>query len=291
MKIKTFFIENNLCEDNEYLDKYISLIEDNLNTKPIKNKTQVHHILPRAAFKSLNESADESDDNKINLSFKDHVLAHYYLSLCGKGKFRYSNEYALLGMSHRQIIDNSFLDELDKLDLIYQEIQKHNSEYHKNKRYSKETIKKRADKIRGHIVTEITRKKISNKNTGKYLNHKFLNKDNIEIRVPIDLVESYIQDGWLLGRSEKTKKSLSNGYNYNSKGMLGKHQSEYQKQRAREANLGPKNQAFKDACRNGRLNKTLVSNDSSGDTKYVPNELVEEYISKGYRKGRLHKNN
>lgn len=289
MNIKTILLESNLCEDNEFLDKYVELIENNLHTEYVKNKTQVHHILPRGYFKILGKDVDESSENKVNLLFHDHILAHYYLSLCGKAHFKYQNEYAVLGMTKRANIPEDFLLTLDKLDKIYEEAQLTNSLYHKNKKYSKETIQKRAAKIKGHEVTELTRKKISDKNTGKYLNHKFLNKDGIEIRVSEEEINNYLQDGWKLGRCEATCKALSKGYNYNSKGMLGKHQSDYQKQRARECNLGPKNDSFKEACRLGRLGKILVSNDLTKDTRYVFKEDLEKYYQDGYRKGRLNK--
>jgi hypothetical protein len=57
---------------NETLERYIVLIETNLQT-PKTELTESHHIFLKSIF----------GDNKIvvNLSILDHLLAHYYLYL------------------------------------------------------------------------------------------------------------------------------------------------------------------------------------------------------------------
>ena len=56
-----------LFEDNEYFKKYVKLIEDNLETKQQKFKTQKHHIIPRLAFQLYNWDGCERKENKVNL--------------------------------------------------------------------------------------------------------------------------------------------------------------------------------------------------------------------------------
>ena len=49
--------------------------------------------------------------------------------------------------------------------------------------------------------------------------------ESLEIRVlkeRQDLIDFYASKGYVIGRSPRTRKSLSMGYNYSSKGMLGK---------------------------------------------------------------------
>lgn len=72
--------------------------------------------------------------------------------------------------------------------------------------------------------------KISKANKNKYSNHTYIHKDNLEKHVDKSELNEYLNNGWELGRSDKTKTNLSKGYNYSSKGMLGKKQSEKQKQ-------------------------------------------------------------
>lgn len=69
--------------DNEYLDKYCRLVEDNISTPKIKHENFTHHIIPQSYFKYNKLEIDNSAENLVNLSLKDHIFAHYYLSLCG----------------------------------------------------------------------------------------------------------------------------------------------------------------------------------------------------------------
>lgn len=91
-ELKTILIETADYQANEYLDKYIQLLIANYNQKYIKYYTQKHHFIPVSHYKisySLpdRKAAEKIADNdpknfKINLLYKDHVLAHYYLSKC-----------------------------------------------------------------------------------------------------------------------------------------------------------------------------------------------------------------
>ena len=65
--------------DNEYLEKYCQLIERNRRT-PIRAKvTHKHHIVPKSWFKLTNTSINNDLNNLVNLTYRDHFLAHYYL--------------------------------------------------------------------------------------------------------------------------------------------------------------------------------------------------------------------
>lgn len=70
---------------NKYLDFYCKLIQENLFNEKA-NKTQKHHIIPRCYFKYFNINIDNTPENIVNLSYKDHILAHYYLCLCCSNK-------------------------------------------------------------------------------------------------------------------------------------------------------------------------------------------------------------
>lgn len=90
-----------IFEDNSFLDSYCNLIKTNLNTPKQKFKTNLHHFIPICYYKSLYPSNNENqikniadkDSNNIlvNLSYGDHILAHYYLCLFCVDKYLYSN--------------------------------------------------------------------------------------------------------------------------------------------------------------------------------------------------------
>lgn len=96
---KEILINLAIVIDNEYLDKYIDLVNSCAENKPIKSKTQKHHIIPKSYFKKIGKEVDNSSENIVNLYHYQHILAHWYLFKCAKEDyFIYSNSYALLYM-------------------------------------------------------------------------------------------------------------------------------------------------------------------------------------------------
>ena len=97
--------------DNEYLDKYCELVNKNIDRFYEKFKTQKHHIIPVLWYKYrvthdlsskdqdylfYKKLADRDVNNCIvNLLYPDHVLAHYYLSLCTEGQIKFANQNAV----------------------------------------------------------------------------------------------------------------------------------------------------------------------------------------------------
>ena len=82
MELKKKLLETKLFKDNKYLSLYCKLIEVNRFNKFIKNEMQKHHIIPKSYYKYKNLKIDNSKENLVNLLYKDHVLAHYYLAKC-----------------------------------------------------------------------------------------------------------------------------------------------------------------------------------------------------------------
>lgn len=84
-KNKKYFI------DNAYLDLYCELISNNIETKRETLVTQIHHVIPLCLYRKLYEIkeknwrriaekfSNEDENIKVNLKYKDHILAHFYL--------------------------------------------------------------------------------------------------------------------------------------------------------------------------------------------------------------------
>lgn len=116
--------------DNEYLDNYITLLHKNKDTQYQRNKTNNHHIIPVSYFKNRKIEVDNTENNKVTLLFKDHVLAHFYLYYCSSDKRDiYSNACAirhLMGFSKQRSIDfNLDLIDFDKLQELYEDSKKY----------------------------------------------------------------------------------------------------------------------------------------------------------------------
>lgn len=79
-------------KDNEWLNKYLEMLEDNLNTSRNRKSTQAHHAIPVNSYWTSDEPYNRKEaaklarlDNtnfEVNLLYKDHLLVHSYLTLC-----------------------------------------------------------------------------------------------------------------------------------------------------------------------------------------------------------------
>ena len=242
-ELKEKFITLNIVEDNEYLDKYLGIITANSETLRLKYKTQKHHIIPRAVFSHNKEPLDNSKSNIVNLNYKDHILAHYYLYMCATGWFKYpaakAVDYLVKRIESIQVKPNEFnqieinfseddlIAMLPELASIQEQIKinEHNrlaggkwvNDGAVQKYVSGEALEEFLSnndswKIGKLPVSKETREKLSRRkpnNTGT----KVVNNGKCNKYVLVSEVPEYLNNGWMLGRfdvSHRKGKSLSN---------------------------------------------------------------------------------
>ena len=96
MNDKVQKVKNKLLElgyiNNEWLDKYLEILEVNLATSRDRKSTQAHHAIPLNSYWTSNEPYNRKEAEKlsrtdeinfeVHLLYKDHLLAHSYLTLC-----------------------------------------------------------------------------------------------------------------------------------------------------------------------------------------------------------------
>lgn len=90
-KVKAKLIELGFL-DNEYLDKYIEVLEANLETKRNRKSTQAHHAIPVNTYWTSSEpykrtyalklAKADPINFEVHLLYKDHLIIHSYLTLC-----------------------------------------------------------------------------------------------------------------------------------------------------------------------------------------------------------------
>ena len=192
-------IENNLLINNEYLFKYQSLILKNKGTKKEAFITQAHHIIPKAAFKLLNLEVDDSSANKVNLRYRDHLLAHYYLAKCSVGQFKYGNILALkhiFGHKCCDLSEEELLQQLPDLQMLYEEAMQ------------QQALNTKVAKT-GKTFSEEHKARISAANKGRI----YIHNESQEKLISPDDFESYQALGFVKGRlhrpSAETKARMS----------------------------------------------------------------------------------
>lgn len=123
LQLKQKLLNTQLFQNCEALDKYVDLILLNLNQIYDSNTMQCHHVLPRSYFSIVHKELDNSSNNKINLLFKDHVLAHYYLALCTTGPLRIAMENAFLMLTNfSSIEEKELIKNLESYQKIYENV-------------------------------------------------------------------------------------------------------------------------------------------------------------------------
>lgn len=121
LKLKLLLLEGFI--DNEFLDKYVQLVERNRRTSRFANNMNTHHIIPRSWYKLHNTPVDNTLVNLVNLTYRNHVLAHYFLCLCTTDKLQYANELAFMLLISRKKLNNSeklLIHELPLYNNIYE---------------------------------------------------------------------------------------------------------------------------------------------------------------------------
>ena len=178
MSLKEKLLSLKLVVDNEYLDKYVELIESNKDTERKKFETHKHHIIPKFYYRNNNLVIDNSKNNIVNLTLKDHILAHYMLIKCGLG-------------------DNFILNNIHAFNMLIKK-QGHNLDI-----VELETVLKGVEEL--ELMRLKTLGRISrDKNSGG----KYIFKDDIVKHISCNEIDKYLSDGWQIGNPKASTKAI-----------------------------------------------------------------------------------
>lgn len=218
---------------NNYFSSYVELMEKNSNTKPTKGKTQKHHMIPLSYFKISqrlkNRKESEIYYNKfykkegiINLTYSDHILAHYYLCLFTNGELQKELIIAFYLLAKKDL--KSFVPELDldNITHIYEKYYKWLCNLHKGKPKSREAVEKmkltklqNKDKyihpMLGKHLSDETKMKISKANKGKECKRKRA-VICIETGKIYNSIGEASKENHFVSGALKNPKSVANGY-------------------------------------------------------------------------------
>ena len=176
-KIKTALLATEQFLDNEYLEKYVNLIYNNLHTKKETAKTQQHHILPRCYFKLVNKPCDNTKKNLVHLFYADHVKAHHYLSMCLldrtlAGANANVVRFVLKQSSTQADILLEDILTLDELQKNYELSQEWNILVHTGKKTSEATKRKQSEAHKGRPASDTVKIAASKTHKGKVLSEE-----------------------------------------------------------------------------------------------------------------------
>lgn len=167
--MKQKLLETNLFIDNEYFEKYIELIVNN-RVAYSKGKTNRHHIIPKYYYKDKGLDIDNSEENIVTLLYKDHILAHYYLSMCSKS----TKDISRNALSIRWLLNGKSIYSLNLTDIDLNFYQKN---YEMSKKYNIDCT--HTDEANFEISNKLCGRNSPNKGN-KYKKEKIINKDNVK---------------------------------------------------------------------------------------------------------------
>lgn len=306
----------NLFIENEYFIKYVQLMSLNKLTIPQKFVTQKHHIIPKYYFKKNNLVVDNSKNNIVNLQYKDHVLAHYFLINCC------SNEDDVLSNIHafnillRKQGHNLEESDLNSLLLIAEQLEQkrltHMAKVSKLKNSGGKYINK--DGVVKHIKEDelalyladgwqLGNPKAAYKDRDK---RYCITNEVIFKRVKQDELNTYLKAGWRLGTPKltaETKQKIAigtRGHKCNTKNKIvitknGKNkfidQVDLNKYLADNWHIGSKSRSdeFKKLISKQKIGRIWVTNEQG--IKMINKDDLEYYLAIGYVKGRSYEKN
>lgn len=173
---------------NDYFNEYVTLINNNRDTEYVACETNKHHVLPRHYFTSRNIRVDNSSDNIVNLSYKDHALAHLLLSGCTQGRDKYKNLYSVFYMSGQRYFEKieDYQELLESYPDIYMSAISAAPNHRKGTKCSEETKKKMSEAQKGIV---------------RNINYIWVNNGSEETMIPPEDLTEYQTKGFTLGRA------------------------------------------------------------------------------------------
>lgn len=151
---------NEIALDNKYTKWYNSIITVAI-MRDVSVQGEKHHILPR----SFRMGGEKDKLNIIKLTYKEHFICHLLLSKMFNGNFRYLMAFAVVRLS-KGLLRNS-----------------------KNK--SNVYASRKFEQHKTRIYASLK---------GIWKDHIWINDDKVSIRKTSDEIDSYLEQGWKLGR-------------------------------------------------------------------------------------------
>ena len=309
-------LSTNLFQNNEYFKAYKDIIVNDMQPEGVQG-CQIHHIIPRCVFKFLKLETDESTQNKVQLLYKDHLRAHYYLYwACTNSKLKHSLASAFsLIYTNRDFSEDIELLDLTEIQKLYEEFITTRSVEYKG-RYGPNTgsiavtnelqekyIK--PEQLQDYLAegwrkgrkafSDIDRKHKSEAARGR----RAMTKDNITIAVKLHEIDTYLEDGWQLGVSDSWKISHAAsfkglpGYRSMSKGDIFIKVSPDHIQEYLEAGYifkGKSNHSPEVSKEIGRKNKLkntgrIHVHNSNGEHYMIKPEELDSFLDRGFVEG------
>lgn len=252
--------------ENSYYQLYKKLVESNRTTKREKFKTQSHHIIPRFMKSEVTTSQFNDKTNRVNVTYEDHILCHYYLCFCVEDRYQYSAFAAFLFLVGR-------IDMIKDTDNLSEKIQCN---------WTLEDVKEKCAQY------SVIKEKLMKHEHEKKAGGKWMNNGIKQQYVPPSDIEYFQSIGWIVGKlplTEEQRKRMSES----RKGKDPFTRDEYWRKRVVEARSKPVSDAVKK-----KISETLKAKQQKPwnygityDEDMKKNCLGEKFVEKQFKAGNI----
>ena len=283
--VESFYEKLNETDNGK---SYLSLIQNaRSKNKNIVERFEIHHIFP------ISLGGSDSPENKIKLTVYEHCLAHLYLAKC----FSYPETYFVLNrMSGKKFLELSDLEQVT-LEDVYG--------WSQTRSLAKERIRGTRCSICDSNTGRVIR--VNKEELGEYLDEGFrvgiseekqeanrsrnlgkIHISNEQLRVnkmvSADRLDSYLKQGWSLGRLQSFKSSLKGKVPVNRHGQE-KHITQEELQKYLDEGW-LKGTSEKQKINHGKTMKGRVRIYKEDRGLTVFPEEAEKYYKQGWKRGR-----
>lgn len=134
---------------------------------------------------------NDANNYTVNLLYKDHVLAHYYLSLCTRGQIKFANQNALF-----HVMGNANFIKDPDCSKIYTDLI---AAMNHIENIKEDLIKERRKRYAGHNyhgpISEKQKKQISQANRGRVYIRKIIGERIVVKSIKQDSLKAYLDSG------------------------------------------------------------------------------------------------
>lgn len=298
MGIKEKLLATGAFIESDSLFNYLDLIQNNINTKYEKYKTDKHHIIPQEYFIYNNEEIDNSQENIVYLSHIDHIKAHIYLYQCSIGI-----HHAKLACSVKLMLARFNLNIEQFLNII---------DYSSYEQMLIDANVYVSKKLKGHklfgagttdkiaVYKNDKQKFINTSDLDLFLadnwqigsissgtkNFKWMNNGIEQKFINPDQQITYLNDGWTFGRIQSKPEKRIGIYKDNIQKYV--YQSELQSYLLNGWEKGSKPDSVvkinRDTIRNKNKNSNWLTNGI--ESIFIEKQYQNKYLNKGYYYGR-----
>lgn len=275
---KQYLLETDLVVDNEYFDKYISLLNSCQQESKIPYETDCHHVIPAFFYRANGLKLNDLPSNKVHLLCKDHVKAHCYLALCVTNKYA----VAACNAAHRCITGHEGNFKNIEECISYDTVQKLKVELNKQRSVASKLLRQKKNNSGRVWITNGKKEKLVFPEEVRHFERLGFREGRIPRPEAVEKMRQTRTGQKYSVESARQKRENATATMLERYGVRGINTSTPE----RNENIRGTLNKYYETHHQASKGKLCIHNISSGQIKYVPKEELDQWLQNGWATGR-----